>query len=173
MASAMSKRKSTMWHISEVKITQSSPTLCDPMNYTVRGILQARVLEWVAFRFSRRSSQPRDPSQVSPIAGRFFTSWAQVQADSLPAEPQGKAKNTGVGSLSLLHWIFPTQELNQDLLHCRHILYQVSCQPIKTVHNGILSSQSKQFIMEYYIANQNSLAVYLFICEDIHKILVI
>jgi len=72
------------------------------MNYTVRGILQARVLEWVAFPFSRRSSQPRDPSQVSSIAGRFFTSWAQLQADSLPAEPQGKAKNNGVGSLSLL-----------------------------------------------------------------------
>ena len=40
-----------------------------------------------------------------------------LQADSLPAEPQGKPKNTGVGSLSLLQWIFPTQESNQDLLH--------------------------------------------------------
>ena len=45
-----------------------------------------------------------------------------LQADSLPAEPQGKPKNTGVGSLSLLQWIFPTQELNQGLLHCRWIL---------------------------------------------------
>ena len=41
--------------------------------------------------------------------------------DSLPAEPQGKAKNTGVGSLSLLQWIFLTQELNWDLLHCGHM----------------------------------------------------
>ena len=48
------------------------------------------------------------------------------RADSLPAEPQGKPKNTGVGSLSLLQWIFPTQELNQGLLHCRWILYQLS-----------------------------------------------
>ena len=47
-------------------------------------------------------------------------------ADSLPAEPQGKPKNTGVGSLFLLQGIFPTQELNWGLLHCRWILYQVS-----------------------------------------------
>ena len=50
------------------------------------------------------------------------------QAGSLPAEPQGKSKNTGVGGLSLLQWIFPTQELNWGLLHCRRILYQLSYQ---------------------------------------------
>ena len=44
----------------EVKVPQSCPTLCDPMDYTVHGILQARMLEWVAFLFSRGSSQPRD-----------------------------------------------------------------------------------------------------------------
>ena len=49
-----------------------------------------------------------------------------LQMDSLPAEPKGKPKNTGVGNLSLLHWIFPTQESNQGLLHCRRILYQLS-----------------------------------------------
>ena len=49
-----------------------------------------------------------------------------LKADSLPAEPQGKPKNTGVGSLSLLQWIFPTQGLNQGLLYCRWILYQLS-----------------------------------------------
>ena len=49
-----------------------------------------------------------------------------LQADSLPAEPQGKPKNTGVGSLSLLQGIFPTQESNRGLLHCRQILYQLS-----------------------------------------------
>ena len=51
-----------------------------------------------------------------------------LQADSLPVEPQGKPKNTGVGSLSLLQGIFLTQELNWGLLHCRRILYQLSCQ---------------------------------------------
>ena len=49
-----------------------------------------------------------------------------LQADSLPAEPQGKPKNTGEGSLSLLQWIFLTQELYWDLLHCRQILYQLN-----------------------------------------------
>ena len=79
-----------------------------PHGYTVRGILQARILEWVAVPFSRGSSQPRDRTQVSHIAGGF-----------LPAEPPGKPKNTEVGSLCLL----PTQESNQGLLHCRQILY--------------------------------------------------
>ena len=51
-----------------------------------------------------------------------------LQADSLPAEPQGEPKNTGVGSLSLLQGIFPTQELNWGLLNCRWILYQLSYQ---------------------------------------------
>ena len=51
-----------------------------------------------------------------------------MQADSLPAEPPGKPKNTGVGSLSLLQGIFPTQKLNQGFLHCRQILYQLSYQ---------------------------------------------
>ena len=48
------------------------------------------------------------------------------QVDSLLAKPQGDSKNTGVGSLSLLQWIFPTQESNRGLLHCRWILYQLS-----------------------------------------------
>ena len=51
-----------------------------------------------------------------------------LQADSLPAEPQRKPRNTGVGSLSLLQGIFLTQESNQGLLHCRQILYQLSYQ---------------------------------------------
>ena len=58
------------------KITQSCPILCNPMNDMVHGILQARILEWVAFPFSRESSQTRDRTQVSHIAGRFLTSWA-------------------------------------------------------------------------------------------------
>ena len=63
-----------------VKVAQSCPTLCDPMDYTVHGILQTRILEWVAFPFLRGSSQPRDRTQVSHTAGRFFTSWATREA---------------------------------------------------------------------------------------------
>ena len=60
----------------KVKFAQSCPTLCNLMDYILYGILQARIFEWVAFLFSRGSSQPRDRTQVSHIAGEFFTSWA-------------------------------------------------------------------------------------------------
>ena len=63
------------------EVAQSCPTLCDPMDCSlpgssVHGIFQARVLEWVAISFSKRSSQPRDGTRVSRIAGRRFTIWA-------------------------------------------------------------------------------------------------
>ena len=64
----------------EVKVAQSCPTLCNPMDCIVHGILQARILEWVAFPFSRVSSQPRDRTQVSLIESGFFTSWATKEA---------------------------------------------------------------------------------------------
>ena len=70
--------KSTFLRFSSV--AQSCPTLCDPMDYTVHGILQARILEWVTFPFSRGSSQPKNRTQVSCIAGWFFSSWATSEA---------------------------------------------------------------------------------------------
>ena len=68
-----------------VKVAQSCLTLCDPMDCnlpgsSVHGILQARILEWVAVPFSRGSSQPRDPTQISHNAGRFFTVWTTREA---------------------------------------------------------------------------------------------
>ena len=62
----------------KVLVTQSSLILCDPVGYSpsgssIHGILQARILEWVAIPFSRGSSQPRDPTRVPFIAGRYFT----------------------------------------------------------------------------------------------------
>ena len=96
-----------MW----VKVAQSCQTLCDLLDYQVHGILQARILEWVAIPFSRGSSQlgiePRSPA---------------LRADSLLSEPPGKLKNTEVGSLSLLQKIFMTQDLKRGLLHCTWIL---------------------------------------------------
>ena len=74
----------------KVQIAQSCPTLCNPMNYIVHGILQARILEWVATPYFRGSSQPRNRTQVSHIAGRFFTSWATREA-------QGKTYESGIG----------------------------------------------------------------------------
>ena len=62
-----------------MKVAELCLTLWNPMDYTVHGILQARILEWVAFPFSRGSSQPRNQTKVSTS-----------QADSLSAEPQEK-----------------------------------------------------------------------------------
>ena len=66
-------------------VVQSCPTLCDPVDCrppgsSVNGILQVRILEWVAISFSRGSSQPRDRTQVSHIAGRCFNLWATREA---------------------------------------------------------------------------------------------
>ena len=61
-------------YIEKVKVAQSCLTLCDPMDNTIHGILQARILQWVAFPFSRGSSQPRDLTQMSCIIGGFFIS---------------------------------------------------------------------------------------------------
>ena len=93
------KNRTTMkW--SEVKVTQSCPTLCNPMDGLVHGILQARILEWLPF--------PSPGDFPNPGIESRSLAW---QADYLPAQPQGKSKNTGVGSLSLLQRIFPTQLL--------------------------------------------------------------
>ena len=99
-------------------VTQSGSTLhdpidCSPLGSSVHGILQARILEWVAMLSFRESSQSRNWTQVSRIAGRFFTIWA---------------KNMGVGSLSFLQGVIPTQKLIRGLLHCMQILYQMSYQ---------------------------------------------
>ena len=75
------------------KSLQSCPTLCDlidgsPLGCSVPGILEARILEWVAISFSRGSSQPRNQTQVSSIAGRFFANWATREVLSNPREGQ-------------------------------------------------------------------------------------
>ena len=64
----------------KVNVTQLCVTLCDPMDDTVHGILQSRILEWVAFHFSRGSSQPMNRTQVSLFAARFFNIWASREA---------------------------------------------------------------------------------------------
>ena len=165
--------------------------LCDPMDsslpdFSVHGLLQARILEWIAMSFSRGSFQSRDQTQVSLIAGEFFTVWVTketpeywsgfssvqllsrvwlcnpmncsmpglpvhqqlpestqtyvhwvgdaIQASHPLSSPSPPALNLSqhqglfkwVGSLSLLQRIFPTQESNWGLLHCRQILYHLS-----------------------------------------------
>ena len=103
----------------KVKVTQLCQTLCDPMDCSppgsyVRGILQARILEWVAFPFSRGSPQPRDWTQVSHIAGGFFAIWATREAwcwEMLKAKREGAAEDETVRRH---HW-FNGHEFEQTL----------------------------------------------------------
>ena len=96
----------------KVKVTQSCLTLCNPMEFS-------RPEYW--------SGQPFPSPGDLPNPG-IEPRYPALQMVSLPAKPPGKPRNTGVGSLSLLQWIFLTQESNQSLLHCRWILYQLSYQ---------------------------------------------
>jgi len=116
-------------------LVQLSPTLCDPMDCSLPGSsvhggspgkytgVGCHVLLQEIFL----GIEPRSPT---------------LQVDSLLSEPLVKPKNTGVGSLPLLQGIFPTQELKWALLHCRWILYQLSCQrsPLTTI--SFISVQS-------------------------------
>ena len=105
--------------LSEVKVSQSCLILCNPMDYTVYGILQARMLEWVTFPFFRRSSQPRDQTQVSCIAGGFFTSWTtreagdNIKLDILP-EDNIKTKSFILKGIYFSHHIFSKEVIKKS-----------------------------------------------------------
>ena len=140
----------------KVKVAQSCSTLCDPMDYTVHRILQVRILKWVAFLFSRGSFQPRERTQVSLIAGRFFTSWAtnEVRENRSAHKIQRlRHKSTLRQSLALLClflpsscFIFPQPALQFSQLSMCHgekwdftiVLLHSSFQPLKLEkHNKI------------------------------------
>ena len=88
----------------KMKFTQSCLAPCNPMDYTAPGILQARILEWIAFPFLRGSSQPRDQTQVSCIASGFFTSWSRREVLS----------HSIIDSLCSVSQLKTVQELNDD-----------------------------------------------------------
>ena len=90
---------------------------CSLPGSSVHWILQARLLEWVAFLLSRGSSQPT-------IEPKFLTLHVILHHLS----HQGSPKNSGMGSHSFLQWIFLNQESNRGVLHCRQILCQLSYQ---------------------------------------------
>ena len=126
---------------SESEVAQSCLTLWDPMDYSlpassVHEIFQSRILEWVAISFSRRSSQPRDWTQVSHIVGRCFTVWAtrevwryeltfirsskKIQSKSLQTEQSSTnlyhsslCSYTEVRAVSWVDWVL--RKVNGDL----------------------------------------------------------
>ena len=94
----------------KVKVTQSCPTLCDPMNYTFHGILQARILEWVAFPFSEDLPDPR-----------IRLGYPALQADSFPTEPSGKP-HVYVYQFLIIQWGVCTHTHTHTHIH----IYQFS-----------------------------------------------
>ena len=98
-------------------VTQSCLTLCDPSNcslssFSIHGILQARIVEWVAISFFRESSQLRDWTQVSCIAGRFFTNWAMREALQRQSRLKMQLKLNLDDQWSEAGWMFSMQRLS-------------------------------------------------------------
>ena len=118
-------------------VAQSCRTVCNPTDCSLPGSSvhgdslgeNTGVVAMPSSRGSSRLIEPRSPA---------------LQADSLPAEPPGKPKNTGVGSLSLVQGNFPAQESNRDLLRCRWILYQLNYQgsPYDSLKIKVLSKKN-------------------------------
>ena len=98
-----------------MEVTRSCQTVCDAMDYASMQFSRPEYWSGKPFPcpgdFPNAGIEPRSPA---------------LQADSLPTEPPGKPKDTGVGSVCLLQWIFLTEKLNWDVLFCRQLLYQLS-----------------------------------------------
>ena len=119
-------------------VAQLCLTLCDPTDYSppgspVHGILQARIVEWVAIPFSRGSSRPRDRTCVSCIADRFFTVWATREAPRGASSAEHISKATlrslsyqGPDRLHCLGHIRPPDPCPVMAQHCLESLCQVS-----------------------------------------------
>ena len=101
----------------KAKVAQLCPTLCDP--WTTQSMEFSRPEYWSGWSFPSRGDLPNPGIELRSPA---------LQADSLPVEPQGKPKNTGLDEHFLLWGIFLTQGSNLGLLHCSEILYHLSYQ---------------------------------------------
>ena len=118
-----------------IQVTQSCLTFCNPMDCKLQAPPStgfSRQEYWSRYPFPSPVDLPN--LGIKPRSSTLI-------ADSLPAEPPGKHKNAGVGSLSLLQKIFLTQELNQGLLHCKWMLYQLSYQGRKEIGTASMENR--------------------------------
>ena len=131
-----------------MKVSHLCLALCDPMDYSPP---HSSVLGDSPGKNTRVVCHCPPPAELPnpEIEPRSLT----MQADSLPSKPPGKSKNTGVGSLSLLQQIFPTQGSNRGLLHCKQILYQLSYQESPTLKTEMNDSFQNSVLYGKY-ANQ-------------------
>ena len=113
---------------SESEVTQSCLTLCDPMDcsppgFSVHGIFPARILEWIAVSFFRGSSQPRNRTRVSCIAGGFFTDWAMREARPPIGDPNRQLNTTAWSSGDRLELKIWSLDLMVEALFIFHLDY--------------------------------------------------
>ena len=119
-----------------VLVAQLCPTLCEPTNcsppsFSVHGILQTRILEWISIPFSRRTSKPRDQTLVSCLTGRFFTVWATGKSPTM--EFYSAIKRNAFESI-LMSWMnlepITQSEVSQKE---KHIVWKWKCLPLSHV----------------------------------------
>ena len=146
------------------------PDSCNPMDCGlpgsfVHGILQARMLEWVAISFSRRSSWPRNLTQVSCIAGRFFTSWAMREAlYSVIQLCPTLCKSIDCSSLgSPVHGIFPARILEWTAISSS----RGSSWPRDWTHISCISCIGRWILYRWATWESLSLTLLLFSCSVI------
>ena len=125
--------------VKEVKVIQSYPTLCNLMDYTVHGILQARILDWVAFPFSRGSSQPRGQTQVSRIAGGWILyqlshkgsprilEWVAYTFSSGSSKPRNQTEVSCIAGGFFTNWATREAQFCQNLGLCWPHEWLVQC----------------------------------------------
>ena len=113
--------------VEKVKVTQSCPTLFDPMDYRVHGILQARILEWVAIPFSRGSSQPRieprSPTsqailyQLSHPKSPRILEWVTFPFSSRSSQPRNQTSFSSIIGRFFTSWVTREANINNSLIH--------------------------------------------------------
>ena len=135
----------------KVEVTQSCPTLCDPVDYTGCGILQARILGWTAFPFSSGSSWPRNWTRISCIADGFFTKWAVREALYLRWNLLKQLQPLCLQSVSICT-CFPTLGSNVwTAFKIELVFYQVACTWILTCPKGLKNFSKPQWFPSPYL----------------------
>ena len=160
-----------------MKVILSCLTVCNPMDYTVHGILHTRILEWVACPSSRGSSQPRTSTGVSCTAGRFFTNWALREALELSMswchdelwvswwtlKPHIYSYKTIVCVCVLVTQLCPTFVTQWTVAHQSSLSMGFSRQeywsglPFPSPDNIILAANFKVTLVLFYLVSKNSL----------------
>ena len=157
----------------KMKVTQSCPTLRDPLDYAVHGILQARTLEWVVFPFSRDSSQPRNWTGVSCIAGGFFLNWANKQAHNqlilMHLNYSMFPYNFGSRSLRLENFIKKKKKKSKQEQASQIFSDDISLMENKP--NGLANKMWKHTSFQVYKEKNQFFPVFIFTLFWVHTIL--